>query len=191
MKELLFATQNLHKLEEINQLITQFEIKSAFDYGITEDIPETGATLADNALQKARYVFEKTNKNCFADDTGLEIDALNGEPGVYSARYAGPERDATKNMALVLEKLGDRNNRTARFKTVIALIYQGKEYLFEGAVEGEITETLSGKAGFGYDPIFKPRGEKKTFAEMTAEEKNSMSHRARAVKELVGFLGMI
>ena len=192
MRKLIFATQNKHKSQEINQLLQkeslEYEVIDAQTFGITEDIPETGATLVDNALQKARYVYEKWGVDCFADDTGLEIVALNGEPGVYSARYAGEERDSIKNMELVLKKLQDKHNRTAKFKTVIALILDGKEYLFEGEVQGVITEVLSGTAGFGYDPIFMPVGYEITFAEMDAELKNSMSHRGRAVRELLDFL---
>ena len=192
MRKLIFATQNKHKSQEINQLLQkeslEYEVIDAQTFGITEDIPETGATLVDNALQKARYVYEKWGVDCFADDTGLEIVALNGEPGVYSARYAGEERDSIKHMELVLKKLQDKHNRTAKFKTVIALILDGKEYLFEGEVQGVITEVLSGTAGFGYDPIFMPVGYEITFAEMDAELKNSMSHRGRAVRELLDFL---
>jgi XTP/dITP diphosphohydrolase len=192
MRKLIFATQNKNKALEINQLLQKealgFEVIDATTFGITEDIPETGETLVDNALQKARYVYEKWGVDCFADDTGLEIEALNGEPGVYSARYAGEARDSVKNMALVLDKLKDKSTRAAKFKTVIALILDGKEYLFEGEVAGEITETLTGKAGFGYDPIFMPDGYEITFAEMDAELKNSMSHRGRAVKNLIRFL---
>jgi len=192
MRKLIFATQNKNKALEINQLLQKealgFEVIDATTFGITEDIPETGETLIDNALQKARYVYEKWGVDCFADDTGLEIAALNGEPGVYSARYAGEERDSIKNMELVLEKLKDKSTRTAKFKTVIALILDGKEYLFEGEAEGQITEALSGKAGFGYDPIFMPDGYEITFAEMDAALKNSMSHRGRAVKKLIAYI---
>lgn len=195
MRKLIFATQNKNKALEINQLLQKealgFEVIDATAFGITEDIPETGATLVDNALQKARYVYEKWGVDCFADDTGLEIEALNGEPGVYSARYAGEARDSVKNMELVLEKLKDKSTRAAKFKTVIALILDGKEYLFEGEVAGKITEALSGKAGFGYDPIFMPEGYEITFAEMDAELKNSLSHRGRAVRDLIRFLSRI
>ncbi len=195
MRKLIFATQNKNKALEINQLLQKealgFEVIDATTFGITEDIPETGETLVDNALQKARYVYEKWGVDCFADDTGLEIEALNGEPGVYSARYAGEARDSVKNMELVLDKLKDKSTRAAKFKTVIALILDGKEYLFEGEVAGKITEALSGKAGFGYDPIFMPDGYEITFAEMDAELKNSMSHRGRAVRDLIRFLSRI
>ncbi len=195
MRKLIFATQNKNKALEINQLLQKealgFEVIDATTFGITEDIPETGETLVDNALQKARYVYEKWGVDCFADDTGLEIEALNGEPGVYSARYAGESRDSVKNMELVLDKLKDKSTRAAKFKTVIALILDGKEYLFEGEVAGKITEALSGKAGFGYDPIFMPDGYEITFAEMDAELKNSMSHRGRAVRDLIRFLSRI
>jgi XTP/dITP diphosphohydrolase len=192
MRKLIFATQNKNKALEINQLLQKealgFEVIDALTIGITEDIPETGETLVANALQKARYVYEKWGVDCFADDTGLEIDALNGEPGVYSARYAGEARDSVKNMELVLEKLKDKNTRNAKFKTVIALILDGKEFLFEGEVEGQITKALSGKAGFGYDPIFMPDGYEITFAEMDAALKNSMSHRGRAVRKLIAYI---
>ncbi len=192
MRKLIFATQNKNKALEINQLLQKealgFEVIDVTTFGITEDIPETGETLVDNALQKARYVYEKWGVDCFADDTGLEIEALNGEPGVYSARYAGESRDSVKNMELVLDKLKDKSTRAAKFKTVIALILDGKEYLFEGEVAGKITEALSGKAGFGYDPIFMPDGYNITFAEMDAELKNSMSHRGRAVRKILRFL---
>ncbi len=188
--DLVFATHNTNKLKEIQTLLknTQFNIKGLQQIGCTEDIAETGNTLEENALIKARYVYTKYNVNCFSDDTGLEIDALNGEPGVYSARYAGDSCNANDNINKVLQNLTGVNNRTARFKTVIALIINGKEYSFEGKVEGEITLARQGEKGFGYDPIFKPIGYPITFAEMTLEEKNKISHRGRAIKKLISFL---
>ncbi len=187
--KIVIATNNQHKIAEIKaQLGDQIQLLSLSDIGCEEDLPETQHTLEGNALQKARYVFEKYGYNCFADDTGLLIDALNGEPGVYSARYAGEQRDSNENMDLVLYKLHYETNRNAHFKTVIALKLCGKEYLFEGEVHGEITLEKSGEKGFGYDPIFKPVGSNKTFASFTTEEKNAISHRGRAVVKLVEFL---
>jgi len=189
MKELVFATQNKHKLEEIQQAINgQFRIISLFDLNYFEDIPETGETLMENALQKANFIYQNYEKDCFADDTGLEIEALNGEPGVYSARYAGNGRSFEDNMNKVLEKLHNKTNRKACFKTVIALIYKKQTYYFEGIVNGTITTEKKGKEGFGYDPIFLPNGYTKTFAELSLEEKNKMSHRAIASKKLIHFL---
>ena len=156
--------------------------------GCKEDIPEDEPTLAGNALAKARYLKQHYGLDCFADDTGLEVDALNGEPGVYSARYAGDAKDANANMDLLLKNLGNNTNRTARFKTVIALLQNGEEHLFEGVIEGRISEEKRGTQGFGYDPIFVPEGETRTFAEMEMVEKATMSHRGRAVKKLVEFL---
>lgn len=156
--------------------------------GCLEDIPENEPTLAGNALAKARYLKQHYGHDCFADDTGLEVDALHGEPGVYSARYAGEAKDANANMDLLLKKLSDNPNRTARFKTVIALLHNGEEHLFEGVIEGRIITEKRGTHGFGYDPIFVPEGETRTFAEMDMAEKATMSHRGRAVKKLVRFL---
>jgi len=187
--ELIFATQNKNKAYEIQGLLpANIAVKSLQDINCTDDIPEDQPDLAGNALQKARYVYEKFNVNCFADDTGLEIEALNGEPGVYSARYAGPGRDSEKNMDLVLEKLSGQSNRRAQFRTAIALILDGKEYVFEGKVIGEIRNERSGEEGFGYDPIFEPENYGKTFAEMNLEEKNKRSHRSRAILALGKFL---
>lgn len=187
--KLVFATQNLNKLKEIQQLVPPaVEVISLRDLDCNEDIEETGATLEENALLKARFIYEKFGLDCFADDTGLEVEALNGAPGVYSARYAGKEQDANRNMDKLLAELGDANNRRAAFRTVIALLIGGKEYLFEGAVHGAITREKRGAAGFGYDPVFLADGHSKTFAEMSAAEKNSISHRARAVNKLVDFL---
>lgn len=189
MKKLIFATQNLHKLEEIRFAVgNSFSIVSLRELNFFDEIPETGATLIENAIQKATFVYEKFNTDCFADDTGLEIDSLGGEPGVYSARYAGEGKSFTDNMNKVLEKLQNQSNRKARFKTVISLILNRKQYLFEGCVEGVILENKKGIEGFGYDPIFQPDGYSRTFAEMSLEEKNKISHRAIATKKLVDFL---
>jgi XTP/dITP diphosphohydrolase len=187
--QLVFATNNKNKIKEINNLIgNSIELLSLDDINCLEDIPETSDTIAGNALQKAQYVFDKYGYNCFADDTGLEIESLNEEPGIYSARYAGPQRDANDNMDKVLVNLKDKQNRNAHFKTVIALIINGKKTLFEGIAKGEITETKSGSEGFGYDPIFKPKGYNITFSEMELEEKNTISHRGKAVRLLTDFL---
>lgn len=187
--KLVFASQNAHKAAEIQTVIpSEISICTLTELGITEDIPETAATLEGNALMKMEYLVARLNLPCFADDTGLEIDALHGEPGVYSARYAGEQRNSVDNMQLVLEKLTGELNRKARFRTVIALWWEGNSHFFEGIVEGTITNAPVGNQGFGYDPIFQPAGSTKTFAEMTMEEKNQWSHRARAVQQLVGFL---
>ena len=189
MGKIIFATNNAHKLSEVQALLGDaFELVTLKECGITEDIPETAATLEGNALQKARYVFEKTGADCFADDTGLEVEALGGEPGVHSARYATDGHDFAANNRLLLKNLEGQSNRKARFRTVIALILEGKEYLFEGIVEGTIATSESGCEGFGYDPLFVPSGEIVTFAQMSAEAKNAISHRGRAVAKLVKFL---
>ncbi len=186
--ELVFATNNLHKLEEAQQIIgSQFYLKSLSDIGCIDDIPETGTTFKENASQKSQYIFERYRLSCFADDSGLQVDALHGEPGVYSARYSGT-RDSEQNLSLVLEKLGNNNHRSARFITVISLILNGKEYFFEGIVEGHIAHQPLGKQGFGYDPIFIPKGYDTTFAELDVLEKNRMSHRAKAMQRLIEFL---
>lgn len=190
--KLVFATNNLNKLSEIQSLVPkEIEILSLKDIDCNEELPETTSTLEGNALEKATYVFENYGYNCFADDTGLEIDALNGEPGVYSARYAGENCIAEDNMTLVLQKLEGITQRTCIFRTVIALVINDKETLFEGSCSGVIKETRSGVQGFGYDPIFMPIGFKKTFAEMNQNEKGSISHRGKAVKKLVEFLDSI
>ncbi len=187
--ELIFATNNLHKLKEVQSLLdNKIKLRSLKEIGCAEEIPEDYETLKENAAQKAHYIFDKYNINCFADDTGLEIDALNGEPGVYSARYAGEPCSFEDNMNKVLEKLQGIENRKACFKTVIALILEGKEYYFEGQVNGEILTEKTGIDGFGYDPIFKPEGYDLSFAQMSLDEKNKISHRARATKKLVEFL---
>jgi len=188
VKKIVFATANPNKLKEIKSAINSFEIIGLKDLKITEEIPETGDTLKKNALQKAKYIYDKTGLDCFSDDTGLEIEALNYQPGVYSAMYAGPDCNAENNMQKVLRELGETPNRAAQFKTVIALVLQGKEYFFEGVVKGEILKEKTGKGGFGYDPIFRPIGYKESFAEMSIAQKNEISHRGLAVKKLITFL---
>lgn len=189
MREIIFATNNVHKLGEVQALLGDaFSLVTLRACGITEDIPETAPTLEGNALQKARYVYERTGKSCFADDTGLEVDALGGAPGVHSARYATDGHDFAANNRLLLHNLEAESNRKANFRTVIALILDGEEFLFEGRVDGTITTTPSGNGGFGYDPLFVPEGYDITFADMSAEEKNAISHRGRAVAKLVEFL---
>ena len=187
--KIVFATNNAHKLEEIRHILgPSVDVLSLNDIGCHDDIPETGTTLEANALQKARYIRDKYGYDCFADDTGLEVEALNGEPGIYSARYAGEGHDSEANMQKLLSKLQDVDNRKARFRTVIALLQKGEERFFEGIVNGKILEEEHGEGGFGYDPIFQPEGYEQTFAEMTAEEKNSVSHRGRAVAKLADYL---
>jgi XTP/dITP diphosphohydrolase len=189
MKTLVFATNNKHKLEEIGNLAGRgFHIVSLSEIGCAEDIPETEPTLEGNALLKARYIYSKYGMDCFADDTGLEIDVLDGRPGVYSARYGGKAHDFDANMNKVLAELQGLINRKAQFRTVIALILNGEEFLFEGSVKGVILNEKHGTEGFGYDPIFKPDGKANTFAEMSIEEKNTISHRALAVSKLADFL---
>lgn len=184
--KLIFATQNKNKAKEIQSLMPQgIEILSLQDIGCDDDIPETAATLEGNAQLKARYIAEKYKVNVFADDTGLEIEALNNEPGVYSARYAGEQKNSEENMQLVLEKLAGNPNRVAQFRTAICLIIDGNEQLFEGIVKGEIRKEKSGNEGFGYDPIFEPENCGKTFAEMSMSEKNERSHRGRAFQKMI------
>ncbi|QDA60860.1 RdgB/HAM1 family non-canonical purine NTP pyrophosphatase [Hymenobacter jejuensis] len=185
-----FATNNEHKLTEVRPLLPAFiELVSLRDIGCEEELPETRDTLAGNARQKAEYVWEHYGVSCFADDTGLEVNALHGEPGVYSARYAGPQRSAADNVTKLLHELGTASDRSAQFRTVIALILpSGEVHEFAGEVRGSITDTRQGKDGFGYDPVFRPEGHDATFAEMTLAQKNTMSHRARAVQQLVAFL---
>lgn len=188
-RELIFATNNLHKLEEIQSIIgDNFVLKSLQQIGFNEDIPETAPTLEGNALLKAQHIFNIYVKNCFADDTGLEVEALDGRPGVFSARYATDGHDFEANIDKVLYELTGNENRRARFRTVIALILDGSMYTFEGIVSGEIITERRGSAGFGYDPVFLPDGYTFTFAEMPLAEKNKISHRALAVNKLVGFL---
>ena len=190
MKKLVFATNNPHKLEEIRAILgSKLEILSLADIGCDADIPETAETLEGNALIKAHYVYDNYKLDCFADDTGLEVDALHGLPGVHTARYAYPDRhDPEANMVKLLEALRENNDRNARFRTVIALIEKGKEHLFEGVVEGVIAREKSGTQGFGYDPVFIPEGNSKTFAELGEDIKNNISHRARAVQKLAEYL---
>ena len=188
MKKLVFATNNQNKLKEIKLAVFNFEVVSLKDLDINEEIPETGNTLKANALQKAQYIHDKTGLDCFADDTGLEIESLDGKPGVYSARYAGAECDSEANMHKVLNELGDSEDRRAQFRTVVALIINGNEYFFEGKVEGEILKYRTGNDGFGYDPIFKPNGFNDSFAQMTIQQKNKISHRVLAIKQLINFL---
>ena len=191
MRKIVFATNNRHKLEEVQAMLEgDFQLITPRDCGITEEIPEDHPTLEGNALQKARYIHQRTGLDCFADDTGLEVEALNGAPGVHSARYAGETHDSLANMALLLknmESLPDRE-RGARFRTVIALIFNGEEHLFAGEIRGVIIREPAGSHGFGYDPLFRPEGYDITFAEMDGAEKNRISHRARAVACLVAFL---
>ena len=189
MNKLVFATNNNHKLEEVRAILGErFEVVSLKEIGCFDDIPETADTLEGNALLKAQYIFEKFGLDCFADDTGLEINALDGAPGVYSAHFAGEERDAQKNMQKVLTLMQGIENREAHFRTVIALIRNGAITYFEGKVSGKIAETPTGSAGFGYDPIFVPEGYDKSFAELSLEEKNKISHRAMAVQKLADYL---
>jgi len=187
--ELVFATNNTHKIKEISALLDdRFNIIGLADVGIEEDIPEDADTLTGNALSKARYVHSRTGLNVFADDTGLEVDALNGAPGVYSARYAGPGKSPDDNIVRLLKELDGITDRKARFRTVIALILNDKEYLFEGTVEGKIMYERRGTGGFGYDPVFMAEGFDRTFAELPLAEKNLISHRARATERLITFL---
>lgn len=192
MTKLVFATNNQHKIKELQALLgDNFQLLSLKDIGCFEEIPEEKPDLEGNARQKAFYVFEKFGYSCFADDTGLEVDALNGAPGVYSARYAGESKDAVANMNKLLHEMAKINNRKARFRTVISLVIDGKETQFEGIVEGEITREKHGGSGFGYDPVFLPDGYSKTFAEIELHEKNKISHRGRAVQKLVKYLQTI
>lgn len=187
--QLVFASNNKNKIKEIQQILPQsITILSLEDIGCHEEIPETSNTIEGNAILKANYVTQKYGYDCFADDTGLEVEALNGEPGVYSARYAGEQCDSDKNMDKLLNALGGKTNRKAHFKTVIALNSQGKQHLFTGIAEGSITVEKSGNHGFGYDPIFQPEGHQETFAEMDSALKNTISHRAIATRELITFL---
>ena len=187
--KLVFATNNQHKLHEIKHLLDgSFELLSLNDIECFDDIPENQETIEGNASEKAFYIWDKYQLNCFADDTGLEIEALNGEPGVYSARYAGDEKSPEKNIELVLQKMAKIKNRKARFKTVISLVIDGKEVQFEGIVEGTILEKKKGQSGFGYDPIFQPDESQFSFAEMPLGEKNKISHRGRATRKLVEYL---
>lgn len=190
--KICFATNNKKKIEEVKAAIgPEFELVSLEEIGCFEELPETGDTLDHNAFQKARYVKTHFGVDCFADDTGLEVEALEGAPGVYSGRFAGEPRSDERNIDLLLEKMEGKTNRKAQFRTVIALILEGKEYQFEGIAEGEILYQRVGEKGFGYDPVFKPTGFERTFAELSLEEKNEISHRGKAVKSLIEFLNHI
>ena len=190
--ELVFATNNQHKLSEIKAILSdKFIIKSLKDIDFYDDIPETNPTIKQNASQKSHYIFDRFNINVFADDTGLEIEALDGRPGVYSARYAGENATYEQNMLKALQEMEGKTNRNARFVTVISLILNEKEYFFEGIINGTITTEPHGTEGFGYDPIFMPNGYNKTFAQLSAEEKNRISHRGLATQKLVDFLNIV
>lgn len=187
-KKLVFATSNLHKKQEVSSLLGPgYEVLSLTDIGCEADIPETGKTFAENAAIKSSYVAGHFQLDCFADDSGLEVEALNNEPGVYSARYSG-QRGDLRNMNYLLEKMAGVTNRKARFKTVISLILNGEKYFFEGVIEGRLRTAPAGEQGFGYDPIFEPEGHKVTFGEMDMAEKNNISHRAIAMRKLLKFL---
>ena len=189
MKKIVFATNNFNKLNELKRIIgDRMEVLSLNDINVHEDIPETGVTLAENASQKSHFIYDKFHLDCFSDDTGLEVGALNGAPGVYSARYAGNNATYNDNVNKLLHELEGKSNRKATFKTVISLILDGKEYQFEGRVDGVITRDKRGTGGFGYDPVFLPDDYTQTFAEMSPELKNTISHRGRATAKLVAFL---
>jgi len=189
MQQLVFATNNRHKLDEVSaKLNGAIQLLTLHDIGCYDDIQETGTTFKANASIKSHHVYAEYKLNCFGDDSGLEIDALNGEPGVYSARYAGMHGNHAANISKVLDNLKGETNRRARFRTVISLMWNGEEHFFEGTVEGTIRHELSGNGGFGYDPIFEPNGYNITFAEMSMAEKNAISHRAKAMEQLIAFL---
>lgn len=187
--KIVFATNNKNKAKEIQQIVgTQHQIVSLADIGITEDIPEPYETLEENAMAKAEYVWQRKQLPVFGDDTGLEVEALDGAPGVYSARYAGSAKNSEDNMQKLLQELSSKNNRKARFRTVVACIVDGKKHYFEGIVDGEIATNKQGEDGFGYDPIFLPEGLATSFAEMDADAKNEISHRGRAMRKLIDFI---
>jgi XTP/dITP diphosphohydrolase len=187
--KVVFATNNANKIKEIQSMLPEsIEIISLESIGCHEEIPETADTIEGNAILKANYVTQKYGYDCFADDTGLEVEALNGEPGVYSARYAGEQKSAEDNMDKLLSNLENSNNRNAQFKTIIALNLKGEQYLFAGIARGAITFEKTGSQGFGYDPIFRPEGHQETFAELSLETKNAISHRGKATRELIAFL---
>lgn len=189
MQSIVFATRNPGKIQEVRQLLNdKVEILGLEDINCEEILPETRPTIAGNALEKAQFVHTNYKVDCFSEDSGLEVEALNDEPGVYSARYAGPAHDDEANMSLLLANLKGIEDRQARFRTVIALILDGEEHTFEGTVEGHIIHHKKGRNGFGYDPIFMPQGHNRTFAQMSPEEKNEISHRGKAVNKLIGFL---
>ncbi len=185
---LVFATNNKHKLLEIKKSVQNYDVKGLKEYGILEDIPETGTTLIENARIKARFIYEKYGVDCFADDTGLEVKSLDGAPGVYSARYAGPQCSYEDNNEKLLLELEGKEDRSAQFRTVICLIVNGQEFFFEGICIGEILKKYQGDGGFGYDPLFRPNGFDMSFAQMTTEAKNEISHRGLAVQKLLQFL---
>lgn len=192
INELIFATSNANKVSEVNKLLPDnIQVHSLKDIGFTDELPETQETIEGNAIQKAETLYKLIGKDCFAEDTGLIVPALNGEPGVYSARYAGPQKNDLDNMNLLLKNLQDHSNRNAYFKTVIALFIDGKHYTFEGRAEGRIIESPRGTQGFGYDPIFLPKGYNTTFAEMNMSEKGSISHRAKALQLLIEHLAKL
>jgi XTP/dITP diphosphohydrolase len=187
--KICFATNNPKKIEEVKAALgEEFTLLSLKDIGCEEELPETGDTLEHNALEKAKYVYDNYGVSCFADDTGLEVEALDNAPGVYSGRFAGEPRSDARNVELLLQKLDGQKNRRARFRTVVALILEGEEHKFEGVAKGVITEKRSGDKGFGYDPVFRPEGFEETFAEMSMEDKNQISHRGKAVEKLADFL---
>ena len=189
LKKVVFATNNKHKIQEVQQILEgKFQLLSLNDIGCNEEIPEDFFTLEENASQKAWHIYNKFSAECFADDTGLEVEVLGGEPGVLSARYAGDQKNSEENMRLLLTKLNGNNNRNAQFRTVISLIIKGKEFRFEGVVKGKITFKPDGVQGFGYDPIFIPNGYHQTFAQMNSDQKNKISHRAIALSKLSDFL---
>lgn len=191
-RTIVFATNNAHKLDELRQIAGEgWDVKSLADIGCHDDIPETADTLEGNALIKARWVKERYGYDCFADDTGLMVDALDGAPGVYSARFAGPGHDSAANMRLLLERMEGVTDRRAHFSTVIALVMGDEEKIFEGRVDGEIALVAAGVGGFGYDPVFVPEGSQLTFSEMSAEDKNAISHRGRASRKLIDFLSTL
>ena len=192
MIKIVFATNNKNKIKEVQKLLPRnIELISLEDIGCEDDIPETQHTIKGNSIQKVNYIISKYNLDCFADDTGLEISALNGDPGVHSARYAGLERNSKKNIEKVLKNLNNIKNRNARFKTVIALSYKGEILTFEGVCDGVISNKIQGDGGFGYDSIFKPKGINKTFAELSFDEKNKISHRAIAIKKLIDYFNKL
>jgi len=192
MQQLVFATNNRHKLQEVaGKVEGKIQLLTLDDIGCYDDIAETGTTFSENAAIKSYYIYNKYNLNCFGDDSGLVIDALHGEPGVFSARYAGEHGNHDANITKVLQNLGDNPGRSARFITVISLIWEGTEYFFEGVIEGTIRHGRSGAEGFGYDPIFQPEGYNITFAEMSMDEKNKISHRAIAMDKLIAFLATV
>lgn len=189
MRELLFATNNVHKVREVREILgNRYVIRSLSDAGITEELPETGHTLEENAIQKATHIAENYGMDCFSEDTGLEVDALSGAPGVHTARYAGPDADPLANMSKLIDSLDGISDRKARFRTVIALWMEGRMHTFHGVVEGRIALSAAGQGGFGYDPVFIPEGYDESFAELDPKIKSSISHRAKAVKQLVRFL---